>query len=680
MTVSSGFFNSKNHDRLYDAEQISSIFDGVILDGVYESIGDAFMVTPYSGANDTILVGTGRAWFNHTWTLNDSQFSFTLSPPNTLLGRIDAIVIDVDRRDSVRANSIVLVEGEYSTAPVKPMLIKEELHNQYPIAYITIPIGTSAPVSQSNIQYMVGTEECPLVTGPLEALNISNYLAQMESEFNVWFDGIKDILNENVVGELQSQIDGLGQEVDDLKNSSIDPDALDAVSNISVKKSTVNIMPNATHVLLPNGQLFVVGVYGSDDFNKILDDAELQSLYYGIINSDGVYVAKAKLFDLESVSNLIVPSTGVETCYAIPTLIGTSDVNAYPFNIYVTCYDLVRDYDNAPDPNNNRVARFTEYLVKITVTDTNVVSYTRTSKNAWLYNYYSNILKDYSRIYSPYLPICLSDGSYVTCGLVVDADSFKYYTFVGSRISSNFVQVYFGEKTTKIRSQVPGFPLHLIKSSNYDDRFALTFSGDSKKENEVFSNDFTYLGVMVDGALEGHTPGTSQNYTNFESDLDKIESLSNIYTIGDDGKSIYSNNYTLGDGDIGTDIRPYIDVNRSLTAISSSDTYVKSIITYDNNLLIAGYASGIKVAFTEGSGFMLFSDPVATTAFSDVSKLNIFKYFPNRQYVSSDKKKYVLVIKGELTLRDNSDLPPIRMPMPFDGSSTTDIITIELEG
>ena len=68
MTITSGFFNSVNHDRLYDAEQVSSIFDGIIKDGVYESIGDAFMVTPNSDLNDSIIVGTGRAWFDHTWT------------------------------------------------------------------------------------------------------------------------------------------------------------------------------------------------------------------------------------------------------------------------------------------------------------------------------------------------------------------------------------------------------------------------------------------------------------------------------------------------------------------------------------------------------------------------------------------------------------------------------------
>lgn len=209
MTVSSGFFNSINHDRLYDAEQVSSIFDGIIEDGVYESIGEAFMVTAYPDSNDTVIVGTGRAWFDHTWTLNDTQFSITLNPPNTLLGRIDSIVIDVDRRDSVRKNSIILVEGEYAEKPVAPTLINEELHKQYPIANIQVDAGVSAPISQSKITYLVGTDPCPIVTGPLEAFNISNYFQQMESEFEIWFEGVKDILDENVAMDLQNQINEL---------------------------------------------------------------------------------------------------------------------------------------------------------------------------------------------------------------------------------------------------------------------------------------------------------------------------------------------------------------------------------------------------------------------------------------------------------------------------------------
>ena len=73
-SVTCGFFNSvvvdNKSDRLYNAEQMSAIFDGLINDGVFAGIGDKLVVSTSSG--NTVSVGTGKCWFNHTWTLNDA--------------------------------------------------------------------------------------------------------------------------------------------------------------------------------------------------------------------------------------------------------------------------------------------------------------------------------------------------------------------------------------------------------------------------------------------------------------------------------------------------------------------------------------------------------------------------------------------------------------------------------
>ena len=214
MTVSSGFFNSVNHDRLYDAEQLSSIFDGIIVDGVYENYGEALNVTAYPDANSTVIVGTGRAWFDHTWTLNDSRFSITLDPPNELLGRTDSIVIDIDKTQSVRKNSIIYVKGSESTPDLPPTLINTDLHKQYPICYVNRPAGSNKPITQSDITITVGTSVCPMVTGILEAQNLENLMQQLDDEFNTWWDGIKDTLDENTVTNLQNQINEIKEKLD----------------------------------------------------------------------------------------------------------------------------------------------------------------------------------------------------------------------------------------------------------------------------------------------------------------------------------------------------------------------------------------------------------------------------------------------------------------------------------
>lgn len=213
MTVSSGFFNSVNHDRLYDAEQLSSIFDGIILDGVYENVGEAFNVTAYPDAYNTVLVGTGRAWFNHTWTLNDSRFSITLDPPNEMLGRIDAIVIDVNKERDTRQNSIIYLKGDEANPDFPPALINTDNHHQYPIAYITRHAEQNGPISQADIEITVGTGACPLVTGVLEAQNLENLMQQLDAEFNEWWEGIKDLLDENTATKLQNQIDEINEKL-----------------------------------------------------------------------------------------------------------------------------------------------------------------------------------------------------------------------------------------------------------------------------------------------------------------------------------------------------------------------------------------------------------------------------------------------------------------------------------
>lgn len=262
MTVSSGFFNSQNHDRLYDAEQFSSVFDGVILDGVYQGVGDAFKVTAYPDANNTVIVGTGRAWFDHTWTVNDSQYSIVLAEPNIMLGRIDAIVLDIDRRSSVRKNSIKYVQGALASAPEHPVLIKEELHNQYPLAYITIQPGESAPVNQMYIENKVGTSDCPLVTGVLESMDSDMFTQQMEAKFEDWFEGIKSSLEGDIALNLQNQINNLKDELNEQASLLPSDEVYSYAQNATAKVVQMNPSDFSAKLyswILPDGYIVTLG-------------------------------------------------------------------------------------------------------------------------------------------------------------------------------------------------------------------------------------------------------------------------------------------------------------------------------------------------------------------------------------------------------------------------------------
>lgn len=246
MSVKSGFFNSKNGDRKYDSTDISSIFDGVINDGVFESYGDAFQVTPGTGMS--VVVGIGRAWLDHTWTLNDAPLMLELDAAPTSGGRLDTVVLDVDRRKDVRNNSIYILKGDELSNDISvpanaTELIQTDDRVQYPIAYIAVHNKVTS-ITTSDISYWVGKaltgkKTLKYVTGPLEVINSEAYLKQMEGEwtdfkteketeyqtslneatsnfqatlnrkldeFDAWFADLKTILDSNTAAQLTSRL------------------------------------------------------------------------------------------------------------------------------------------------------------------------------------------------------------------------------------------------------------------------------------------------------------------------------------------------------------------------------------------------------------------------------------------------------------------------------------------
>lgn len=185
MSVTCGFFNSLNGDRKYDASQMSSIFDGLIIDGVFASIGTAFAVTAAGGL--TVNVGIGKAWFNHTWTVNDSVLPMTAPEAEVLLDRIDAVVLEVNNTESVRENTIKFVTGTPSSAPVNPTLENEGNVHQYPLCYIYRKYGSSI-ISQADITPMVGSESTPFVTAILQTISLDELLGKWQDELDQFVD------------------------------------------------------------------------------------------------------------------------------------------------------------------------------------------------------------------------------------------------------------------------------------------------------------------------------------------------------------------------------------------------------------------------------------------------------------------------------------------------------------
>ena len=223
MAVTYGFFNSLNSDRLYNADQMSSYFKGLITDGVYESVDDALIVKATTGMD--ITIGKGRAIIDCKWINADAPVEMTLNNAHVTLNRYTAICIHLSIGD--RLIEFVAIDGTNATTPTKPVPENTTTDKYLVLAYIYVGAGVTS-LSQANItDTRADTNICGWVTGLIVQVDTSElflqwqtayeeYYTRMTLEFDSWFETLTDQLNVNTwINEYKKRVvlDGTTNEI-----------------------------------------------------------------------------------------------------------------------------------------------------------------------------------------------------------------------------------------------------------------------------------------------------------------------------------------------------------------------------------------------------------------------------------------------------------------------------------
>lgn len=205
MAISFGFFNSLNGDRTYDADQMSEYFDGLISNGVYESVGGALQVKAVTGGGMNVQVMPGRGVINCKWISNNSALILEVTAAHAVLNRWTAVVMRLDIVN--RLMTITTKDGTPASTPTKPSMDNTASVVELCLAYIYVGAGVTS-ITQANITDMRGTSSCGYVTGLIEQVDTSelflqwqtafdNYYTEMTAEFNDWFSTLTSQLNVN---------------------------------------------------------------------------------------------------------------------------------------------------------------------------------------------------------------------------------------------------------------------------------------------------------------------------------------------------------------------------------------------------------------------------------------------------------------------------------------------------
>lgn len=680
MAVTSGFFNSVNHDRLYNAEQISSMFDGIILDGIYQGLGDAFIVKPYSELNCTVTVGTGRAWFDHTWTLNSTELALTLDDPNVLYDRIDAIVIDVDRRQDVRANSIKVVKGTVSeTGATKPTLIEEELHNQYPLAYVTVKAGSAAPIQAQYIENVIGQTKTPLVAGVLEHMDIGMFVQQMEDEFNTWFDRLKDTIDENTVADINNKLLELQDFDTSIKDSIINPEGYAASKKGSLSVVDLGGFSSARGLcsysaMLSDGYIMKLTAKRS---SKAYSQNTYEEYYWqiptvSIYNTEGVRVGS---FDgVESVS-ASVGSSPTSTSY-FPTIGLVSSTEAYPHVFqFAVGTSMIHTFTSGMSVPIDVIPG----CLTITVTSDHNVTITmahygnQNNYGCGTIDRYQNQISsdsndrpvDYQYGLAGSQNVAkLSNGSYMALLGATDDDNYRILVrpYI---ISSDGIITSAAAKNGTINESSGAYN----RSKDQDDyapdgAFLFCLYQSNKDTGSVGASAATYGRFSNNESSAGTAPELHYlkiNLTDLSisaassySYKDKDIYIDNIYyAIDANGEYLFKQENSLTAYEKLMDVPEFIDFSTNLKGAQGIAEYTGGLCSEDKKIIVSGNGNEMRVGFAgDGTGFMSFTPMFSGSALSSTAKaqsLKLIKKIP--QWKNGSGTQYNFLVPGYISTR-----------------------------
>lgn len=258
MAVRSGFFNSVNDDRIYDASDFADYFASFIGNGVFPNPSNGLQVLQYG--NMQTVVKAGKGWINGYYVANDADYVFTHDLADGGLSRIDRIVLQYSVAN--RSIALILKKGKFASAPVTPPAIRDADYYELVLADVYVAAGATQ-VLQSNItDQRLNNDVCGIVHGVVNQVDTATIFNQYQSwfnnysvtkadefltwqtnvttaleqwidaqeqdfeawrqaeealyyawlngrknEFDTWFATIRDILDTNAAGNLQLQID-----------------------------------------------------------------------------------------------------------------------------------------------------------------------------------------------------------------------------------------------------------------------------------------------------------------------------------------------------------------------------------------------------------------------------------------------------------------------------------------
>lgn len=212
------FFNSAPGDeRWHYASDFADYFGSVLSSGLISNGNSpvGLQVTVNAGTMTT-SVNVGRALIKGYSYENTTPLTLTHSIPEQTLDRIDRVVLRLDLKNASRFIRVFIKEGVSALEPIPPTLQRDQYIYELSLAQVRIRKNTSSIVVSDIKDERADENLCgivqSLITVPTSVFQqqfdawFDGSKRDLTSEFNAWFETVKDYLNDTAVGNVANKL------------------------------------------------------------------------------------------------------------------------------------------------------------------------------------------------------------------------------------------------------------------------------------------------------------------------------------------------------------------------------------------------------------------------------------------------------------------------------------------
>lgn len=189
LIIKNGFYDAKMesasaYDRLYSPTDLSDMFSGLIVDGVFFNQAGMFCTYKDPNAPRRVITKPGRAWFNGIYVNNDNTISFTIPENSGLSDVIHAVVIEINFTD--RRSYVKMINNVGTDINLYVDGADEKLVKRYLIAKI-ISKANRDVINKGDIWNAVGFET-RFFAFILEGFTITDLYNKYKSQYDTYIN------------------------------------------------------------------------------------------------------------------------------------------------------------------------------------------------------------------------------------------------------------------------------------------------------------------------------------------------------------------------------------------------------------------------------------------------------------------------------------------------------------